>query len=677
MRFTAKVKVEQGDASGSFVAAQPPKETMVELCRDASGLHTLVLHTKPRPLALPCKAPLVLYGGSAAQGRLGMRFLAVKTEAWRSVPRCVQLTLTSADAAALCGLRDRLHACLGGGPVKASGHVPLPTGSKTSVQPPRRPLAARDLNVTVSEPRPAPSLASTCFFGGGQVKPRPAASGSRPASSAVSSGSRRSAASRPCQDVTDLSPEQQRAVALVRAGKNVFFTGCAGTGKSRLLAAIMSVLPPSTTFVTASTGLAACALGGTTIHAFAGVGRAEGGIDAMAARAGLGESAQRWRRAAALIIDEISMLDAHLFTALEELARRLRGSQAPFGGIQLILSGDFHQLPPVTRGSGRRAFCFQSPAWERCVQASVVLSRVYRQAGDDGFIALLGRLRVGAATAAELEELQRRCAPRAGPADAPDPGPGMGASAPPPPAVLSTRLFTHRADVDAVNAAALAALPGPGRTFHARDEGAPSEALDAACPARASLELRAGAQVMLLRSLAPREGLVNGARGVVAGFDAARGLPVVAFAAGPTRVVAPERWTLRSGGRGGAAREALPLGLAWALSVHRCQGMSLDAVEVDLARAFEPGMAYVALSRVRGAAGLTIAPGGIAPAALRADPAVLQFYEHLLSTRGGAVLEEDKEADTASTPPPPPSRGSKAPAGGATMGARRTPLNLR
>ncbi|KFM23245.1 ATP-dependent DNA helicase PIF1 [Auxenochlorella protothecoides] len=410
MRFTAKVKVEQGDASGSFVAAQPPKETMVELCRDACGLHTLVLHTKPRPLALPCKAPLVLYGGSAAQGRLGMRFLAVKTEAWRSVPRCVQLTLTSADAAALCGLRDRLHACLGGGPVKASGHVPVPTGSKTSAQPPRRPLAARDLNVTVSEPRPAPSLASTCFFGGGQVKPRPAASGSRPASSAVSSGSRRSVASRPCQGVTDLSPEQQRAVALVRAGKNVFFTGCAGTGKSRLLAAIMSVLPPSTTFVTASTGLAACALGGTTIHAFAGVGRAEGGIDAMAARAGLGESAQRWRRAAALIIDE---------------------------------------LPPVTRGSGRRAFCFQSPAWERCVQASVVLSRVYRQAGDEGFIALLGRLRVGAATAAELEELQRRCAPRAGPADAPDPAPGTGAFAPPPPAVLSTHLFTHRADVDA------------------------------------------------------------------------------------------------------------------------------------------------------------------------------------------------------------------------------------
>ncbi|RMZ53503.1 hypothetical protein APUTEX25_003325, partial [Auxenochlorella protothecoides] len=632
------VKVEQGDASGSFVAAQPPKETMVELCRDACGLHTLVLHTKPRPLALPCKAPLVLYGGSAAQGRLGMRFLAVKTEAWRSVPRCVQLTLTSADAAALCGLRDRLHACLGGGPVKASGHVPVPTGSKTSAQPPRRPLVARDLNVTVSEPRPAPSLASTCFFGGGQVKPRPAASGSRPASSAVSSGSRRSVASRPCQGVTDLSPEQQRAVALVRAGKNVFFTGCAGTGKSRLLAAIMSVLPPSTTFVTASTGLAACALGGTTIHAFAGVGRAEGGIDAMAARAGLGESAQRWRRAAALIIDE---------------------------------------LPPVTRGSGRRAFCFQSSAWERCVQASVVLSRVYRQAGDEGFIALLGRLRVGAATAAELEELQRRCAPRAGPADAPDPAPGTGAFAPPPPAVLSTRLFTHRADVDAVNAAALAELPGPGRTFHARDEGAPSEALDAACPARASLELRTGAQVMLLRSLAPREGLVNGARGVVAGFDAARGLPVVAFAAGPTRVVAPERWTLRSGGRGGAAREALPLGLAWALSVHRCQGMSLDAVEVDLARAFEPGMAYVALSRVRGAAGLTIAPGGIAPAALRADPAVLQFYEHLRSTRGDPVLEEDKEADTASTPPPPSSRGSKAPAGGATMGARSTPLNLR
>lgn len=156
-----------------------------------------------------------------------------------------------------------------------------------------------------------------------------------------------------------LSQEQQRVLDMVKKGESVFFTGSAGTGKSWLLKKIIASLPPDTTFPTASTGVAACHIGGKTLHSFAGIGNGSGDLESCIRQASLEPSASQWRRCQRLIIDEISMIDAELFDKLEAIARALKRSREQFGGIQLILCGDFLQLPPVSKDGKTREYCFQ------------------------------------------------------------------------------------------------------------------------------------------------------------------------------------------------------------------------------------------------------------------------------------------------------------------------------
>lgn len=167
-----------------------------------------------------------------------------------------------------------------------------------------------------------------------------------------------------------------------RLGESVFFTGCAGTGKSLVLKHIIAALPESSTFVTAPTGLAASVLGGTTLNTFAGIGRGEGSLESLTRAASRMDPMLRWRAARVLIVDEVSMLDGRLFDTLEAIARAVRGTSAPFGGIQLVLCGDFFQLPPVAKGRegmAARRFLFEAASWGRCVQRVAVLTRVFRQ----------------------------------------------------------------------------------------------------------------------------------------------------------------------------------------------------------------------------------------------------------------------------------------------------------
>ena len=156
-----------------------------------------------------------------------------------------------------------------------------------------------------------------------------------------------------------LSQEQQRVLDMVKKGESVFFTGSAGTGKSWLLKKIIASLPPETTFPTASTGVAACHIGGKTLHSFAGIGNGSGDLESCTRQASLEPSASQWRRCRCLIIDEISMIDAEMFDKLESIARTLKRSRDPFGGIQLVLCGDFLQLPPVSKDGKIREYCFQ------------------------------------------------------------------------------------------------------------------------------------------------------------------------------------------------------------------------------------------------------------------------------------------------------------------------------
>ncbi|XP_051944649.1 ATP-dependent DNA helicase PIF1 isoform X1 [Hippocampus zosterae] len=412
-----------------------------------------------------------------------------------------------------------------------------------------------------------------------------------------------------------LNKGQTAVLSAVLSGKNVFFTGSAGTGKSFLLKRIIGSLPPKSTFATASTGVAACHIGGTTLHNFAGIGSGSAPLEQcieLAQRPGV---LQHWTSCQHLVIDEISMVDATFFDKLESVARSLRRSTEPFGGIQLIICGDFLQLPPVSKGKEKAKFCFQARCWHKVIQVNLELTEVLRQT-DQTFISLLQSVRVGRATEEvtnKLIESAYRQINRDG--------------------IVATRLCTHKDDVELTNDNKLQQLPGTTRAFEAVDsDPALVKTIDAHSPVSRLLHLKVGAQVMLTKNLDVTRGLVNGARGVVVAFEPGKhGLPRVRFLCGVTEVLKLERWVFKSGGGTHLSRQQLPLKLAWAISIHKSQGMTLDCVEISLARVFESGQAYVALSRARSLEGLRVMD--FDPRVVRADPDVLVFYKKLRKER--------------------------------------------
>ncbi|XP_062387272.1 ATP-dependent DNA helicase PIF1 [Sardina pilchardus] len=412
-----------------------------------------------------------------------------------------------------------------------------------------------------------------------------------------------------------LSKEQSAVLNAVLSGKNVFFTGSAGTGKSFLLKRIIGSLPPKSTYATASTGVAACHIGGTTLHNFAGIGSGSGSLEScleLAQRPGV---VQNWLSCRHLIIDEISMVDAHLFDKLEAIARSIRRSTEPFGGIQLIVCGDFFQLPPVGKGKDKPSFCFQSRSWKKCIQLNMELKEVRRQT-DQAFISLLQAVRVGRVTT-EITSKLIRSANHSIERDG----------------ILATRLCTHKDDVELTNENKLQQLPGILHQFEAVDNNPKLlRTLDTQSQIGNLLQLKVGAQVMLTKNLDVQRGLVNGARGVVLDFQPGnQGLPRVHFLCGVTEVIRRERWVLKASGGHFITRLQLPLKLAWAISIHKSQGMTLDCVEISLARVFESGQAYVALSRARSLEGLRVLDFN--SHVVKANQDVVAFYNKMRKER--------------------------------------------
>ncbi|NXS58987.1 PIF1 helicase, partial [Brachypteracias leptosomus] len=409
-----------------------------------------------------------------------------------------------------------------------------------------------------------------------------------------------------------LSAEQEAVLGAVRSGKSIFFTGCAGTGKSFLLKRIVGSLPPKSTYATASTGVAACHIGGTTLHAFAGrIGSGKAPLEQciqLAERPGV---RQHWLACQHLIIDEISMVDGNFFDRLEAVARAVRKRDEPFGGIQLIICGDFLQLPPVCKANEETRFCFQAKSWRKCIHINMELTEVRRQT-DKTFVSLLSAVRLGRCTEEVTRQLMQTAANRSE-RDG----------------ILATRLCTHKDDVEVTNERCLQRLSGEVHMFEALDSDPMLvKLIDAQCPVGGRVELKVGAQVMLAKNLDVSQGLVNGARGVVVGFESERkGLPKVRFLCGVTQVIKMEKWVFKGASGVHLSRQQLPLKLAWAISIHKSQGMSLDCVEISLSRVFESGQAYVALSRARSLAGLRVLD--FDPKVVRADPSVLQFYRQL------------------------------------------------
>lgn len=407
-----------------------------------------------------------------------------------------------------------------------------------------------------------------------------------------------------------LTLEQKNVLRAVLAGRSVFFTGGAGTGKSYLLKHILSSLPPQDAFATATTGIAAAQIGGTTLHSFAGVGMGTATVEVMVQRAMRPPWVNHWRRCKVLVVDEVSMLDGRLFHKLERVARLVRRSDRPFGGIQLVLCGDFLQLPPVSRRDALSpVYCFQTAAWRQCVHTTLELRQVYRQR-DPRFISLLQQVRVGSCPEWVEEVLKNTASRRLDTGD-----------------VQATRLSTHTDDVEFMNQRCFDQLSNPPRIFKAIDsEGSSADLLETCAPS--VLSLKVGTQVMLTKNTQVRAGLANGSRGVIVGFDSASGDPVVQFMNSCKQTISRERWAIRTGSEGKChVRRQIPLQHAWAMSIHKSQGLTLDFAELTLGRVFEVGQAYVALSRVATLEGLRVLD--FRKECIRADPRVLSFYQNL------------------------------------------------
>ncbi|XP_040348906.1 ATP-dependent DNA helicase PIF1 isoform X5 [Herpailurus yagouaroundi] len=291
-----------------------------------------------------------------------------------------------------------------------------------------------------------------------------------------------------------LSEEQAAVLRVVLKGQSIFFTGSAGTGKSYLLKRILGLLPPTGTVATASTGVAACHIGGTTLHTFAGIGSGQAPLAQCVALAQRPAVRQGWLNCQRLVIDEISMVEADLFDKLEAVARAIRQQNKPFGGIQLIICGDFLQLPPVTKGSQPPKFCFQAKSWRRCVPVTLELTEVWRQA-DQTFISLLqavrlGRCRNGFKEVKYLAQSHSQCSDEVTHQLQATASHKVGRDG-----IVATRLCTHQDDVALTNERRLQELPGEVHSFKAMDSD-PEQArtLDAHCPVSQILQLKLGAQ---------------------------------------------------------------------------------------------------------------------------------------------------------------------------------------
>lgn len=294
------------------------------------------------------------------------------------------------------------------------------------------------------------------------------------------------------------------------------------------------------------------------------------------------------------------------FQKLEAVARHVRKNDKPFGGIQLILCGDFLQLPPVVdkNRSGKR-FCFQSPCWDKCIELCYELKEVHRQK-DHEFVSILNSIRIGRVTK-EISDRLLGTATQKIESDG----------------ILATRLCSHTNDSKTINVSKLRDLKGDEKLFSSQDSDNATTLLDMQTIAPSKLVLKIGAQVMLLKNINVNAGLVNGARGIVSRFE--EGLPVVRFKNKKEYTARPERWYVKNSNGNLLCRQQVPLNLAWAFSIHKSQGLTLDCVEMSLSKIFEAGQAYVALSRAQSLDTLRVLD--FDSRHVWADPAVLEFYQ--------------------------------------------------
>ena len=401
---------------------------------------------------------------------------------------------------------------------------------------------------------------------------------------------------------------QAQALQVMMNGDSVFLTGAPGAGKTYVLNQFIQLAKQQgrNVAVTASTGIAATHIGGTTIHSWSGLGIKDSlsqyDLDKFKNSTKL---VKRYNATDVLVIDEVSMLHGVRLDMVNVLAKTLRKSSAPFGGMQVVLVGDLFQLPPVSRGSDLADFAHLSTTWAELNPKICYLTEQHRVGSGDTLLDLLDAMRRGDVNELHELALQDRMQ-RAATTD-----------------IVVTRLYSHNVDVDTINQRHLSALTTPVRRYEMQTKGAAAkrEQLAKSVLAPEVLELKRGAEVMFVANNFA-SGFVNGTRGTVIDFDS-NNHPIVVVANGKEILVEPHSWKLEEDGSVRAEVAQLPLRLAWAITIHKSQGMSLDAAEIDLSRTFTPGMGYVALSRVRSMEGIYLQ--GINRTALAMHPAIFDF----------------------------------------------------
>lgn len=406
---------------------------------------------------------------------------------------------------------------------------------------------------------------------------------------------------------------QAQALSIMKTGVNVYLTGSAGSGKTYVLNEYIRYLQEHdiAVAVTASTGIAATHMNGMTIHGWAGIGIRE--VLSPADLEILEEKQYLWNRfksARVLIIDEVSMLHAHRLDMVDAVCRKFKRNDAPFGGLQVILSGDLFQLPPINKSGelNPQDMIIHAKVWSTMMPAICYITEQHRQE-DDMFLDILNAIRSDSIDEGHYEMLATRFN-----------APLSHTSSP-------TKLYTHNKNVDAENNAQLGEIAGEIRTFAMTSTGKDVmvEILKKSCLAQEILCLKKNAEVMFIKNNG-EEGYVNGTRGIVTGFTET-GLPIVKLENGRKIEVGVTSWAIEENGKTKASITQIPLRLAWAITIHKSQGMSMDSAEIDLGSTFAYGMGYVALSRVRTLAGIKLV--GFNPESLRVDPLVLAFDKNL------------------------------------------------
>ena len=425
--------------------------------------------------------------------------------------------------------------------------------------------------------------------------------------------------------------KQKEALDILKMGHNVYLTGQAGAGKTYVLNEYINYLKARdvSVGVTASTGIAATHIGGVTIHSWSGIGikdqLTEMDIDAMQQRKYLWN---RFEKTKVLVIDEVSMLSPNMLDMVDRVCRAFKRNDNPFGGLQVVLSGDFFQLPPIVRGGGKISFAYESDTWKISDIRICYLKEQHRQ-NDDVLSGILNEMRAGVVSEDTMNIFRSRYNKNLGKDISP------------------TRLYTHNMDVDALNNKELEKLSGDEVVFKMEVAGRANlvETLKKSVLAPEMLRLKKGALVMFVKNNF-EEGYVNGTLGKVIDFDA-YDTPVVETFSGKRISVSAVQWEISEDGKVLANVRQLPLRLAWAITVHKSQGMSLDAAEIDLSKSFVPGQGYVALSRLCNISGLKLMGLNNTALAVNKDVAVFDKkllemsmkYEEILS----GIPQEEKE----------------------------------